>query len=372
MIFSFRGHASSLDTRAIARSDPSLMRLRRTLVDEMGVAASRADRLIDEMLLRALTRWGDDVVRGHSATLNRVVDLRERLDDLYDGVLAFNARTGTHAGKAPLNRSGLRDQLGEIETLIKDLDIELAKLRRPVESLLPDNTGMRDALADALDEVAGAGRTARRPGHEHRDVLADTVREAGRRRSRLARKGFRPHPSGQDRTFRRTFADGSTVDLTIEGGRYRVHTRDAAGVELHFNEYDVLLTPYARRPLTTSLMQAHHGLQNSLMTRLFREFGYNGEAAPTVWLRNSRRGSPHGSITAAQNAARSTRASSKTTLAEIRRLAIKDLRQTHMPDEAIARYVRAFDTYFERNVLPNMSSADRARLLGGWTPGAGL
>jgi len=373
VIFSFRGIVSAFDPRSVARSDRAFMRLRRVMTEELGLSATRADRLLDEMLLRALTRWGDDVIRGRSAVLDRVVDLRNRLDNLYHEILSFNNRTGTHStARVPSSgRSSVRDQLREIDQLIQQLDAELATLGQPLENMLPSSTARRDVVAETSDEISRAGRSTRRPGHEHRDVAADTVREVGRRRSRLARKGFVNHPPGQDTTFRRTFSDGSWAEFTIEGGRYRVRTRDASGVEIEFAEYDILRSPYASRPLTTSLMQAHHGMQNSLMTRLFSRFGYSGEAAPTIWLRNSRRGSPHGAITAVQNSTRSTRASSRTTLSDIRRWAIEDLRLTHMPEDRITQYLREFDEYFARTVLPQMSAADRSRFLGDWRPPSG-
>lgn len=373
MRFSFRGLSSHFDPRAMARSDPAFVRLRRTMTEQLGLDAARADRLLDEMLLRALTRWGDDVLRGQSALLDRVVSLRERLDDLYHQTLNFSARSGPSTTRvSAAGRPSVRDQLREIDQLIRQLDDELAALGRPLHEIHPGSAATRDIAAETADEVARAAASTRRPGHEHRDVLADTAREAGRSRSRLSRKGFRAHPPGQSQVFRREFADGSWAEFRIEGGRYHVRTRNAAGVESTFAEYDILHSPYANRPLTTSLMQAHHGVQNSMMTRLFGRFGYSGEAAPTIWLRNSRRGSPHGAITAVQNAGRSTRSSSATTLSEIRRLAIEDLRLTHMPEVQINAYLRVFDEYFARAVLPAMSRADRLRLLGDWRPPSGV
>lgn len=373
MTFTFRRIATALDIRRIATSDAAFTRLRRRMVDDLGIDARQADRILDDMLARALTRFGDHFVLGRSELLDQVIHLRDRLDGLYHEILNFDGAVGrkSTARVQGAARPSIKDQLTQIETLYRDLDDRIRALSAPPEDLkLPPATA-RDVAAETMGEVAKATPTPRRPGHSHRDVVADRLKELGRRFSRLHRKGFRPHPPGQDVTFRRTFADGSTADFTIEGGVYKVTTRDASGLETTFREYDLLSSPYGRRPLTTSLVQAHHGLQNSLMTRIFGRFGYSGDAAPTIWLRNSRRGSPHGAITAAQNSAKALRETTATTLSEIRRLAIEDLRLTHMPEDMITAYLLAFDSYFEKAVLPRMSAADRTRFLGSWKPPSG-
>lgn len=374
MTFFFRRIACSIDPRRIAESDATFRRLRSRMVDELGIDPARADRLLDDMLARALTRFGDQFVLGKSELLDQVVDLRDRLDTLYHQVLNFDRRSGAVSTLRvdPSGRASIQEQLRQIDALYRELDDALERLGRPLESLLPAPGAARSIADDTADEIARliddarqAGRLVRRPGHGHRDIGLDITQ------GRLSRRGFTEVPGSNGTAFTRSFADGSTATFRMENGRYVVTTRDAGGVETTFREFDLLSTPYARRPFTTSLMQAHHGLQNSLMTTLFERFGYDGGAAPTIWLRNSRRGSPHGAITATQNSHGATRRTTLTTLADIRRVAIEDLALTDMPHDMITAYIRAFDEYFEAAVLPQIPAADRARLLGAWRPSSG-
>ena len=49
-----------------------------------------------------------------------------------------------------------------------------------------------------------------------------------------------------------------------------------------FKEFDTLTEPYKSKPLSTRVIQAHHGCQNALMKKFFGAFGYKGEEAPHV------------------------------------------------------------------------------------------
>jgi hypothetical protein len=374
MSFSFRGIVSHIDLRRLASSDHSFTGLRRRMIDDLGMDATRADRLLDDMLARAMTRFGDDFVLGKSQLLDDVVNLRERLDGLYHQILNFDRRSSTHSTTRidPTGRTSIADQLRAIDDLYHQLDDALEQLGKPLHEVHPSSSSVRslaERTAREIDDIINAadtaGRLSRRPGHDHRDIDLDISQ------GRLSRRSFKPVAGSGGTSFIRTFADGSTATFTMVGGRYRVHTKDASGLETTFHEYDLLQTPYGRRPLTTSLMQAHHGLQNSLMTNIFEQFGYDGGAAPTIWLRNSRRGSPHGAITATQNSLGSSRRTALQTLSEIRRVAIEDLALTDMPHDMINAYILAFDRYFERAVLPQMSTADRTRDLGTWQPPSG-
>lgn len=372
-VWSFRGVASAIDPRRIVRSDVTFQRLRRRMVDDMGMDGARADRILDDMLARALTRFGDEFVLGKSKALDRVVQLRDRLDTLYHDALNFRGRStpgGTQRVKAD---ASVPDQVREINRLYDELDAALDELGRPVEALRPSSGATRsvaERTADEIDAIIAAARGrdgfGRMPGHEHRDIGLDITQ------GRLKRRGFVEVPGSDGKSFTRRFkTDGSTATFTMENGAYKVTVRDAAGLETTFREFDLLSTPYARRPFTTSLMQAHHGLQNSLMTDLFSDFGYDGGAAPTIWLRNSRKGSPHGTITASQNSERAARKAGLRTLAEIREVGIEDLARCDMPHDMITAYVRAFDEYFEAAVLPRIPADRRAALLGDWKAPSG-
>jgi hypothetical protein len=370
--FVFRNIAKSIDLRQLVQSDQSFRKLRARMVDELGLEPHRADRILDDMMARAMTRFGDNFVRGKSHLLDQVVDLRDRLDTLYHSVLNFERRSGPDTGRVDLGQHGsIADQLRQIDALYRQIDDTLDQLRKPLKDFVPWGEDSRNVATETLDEVRriirnaeDAGTVIRRPGHDHRDIELDISQ------GRLTRRGFDEVEGSNGRSFTRVFAEGSEATFTIENGRYRVHARDAAGVETSFGEYDILQTPYARRPLTTSLMQAHHGLQNSLMTDLFGDFGYDGNAAPTIWLRNSRAGSPHGAITATQNSFRTARRTTATTLSSLREIAIRDLALTDMPHDKITAYIRAFDEYFEHAVLPQIP-ADQRWKLGDWKPPSG-
>jgi hypothetical protein len=355
----------------MARSDVAFTRLRRRMTDDLGIDPRQAERLLDDMLGRVLTRFGDDFVRGKSELLDQMVDLRDRLDGLYHEVLNFDSRTSATTRIDTRSRSSIDQQLRDIDQLYRQLDQTLSDLGKPLHEIFPDANSNRNLIDETVSEIRGAATSQRRPGHEHRDIEVDIRPEGRTRRSRIRRKGFQPDPPDQSRRFTRDFADGSQATFSIENGMYHVETRDAAGnVTGRFTEFDILSSPYARRPLTTSLMQAHHGLQNSIMTKLFEKFGYDGGAAPTIWLRNSRRGSPHGSITAVQNSAKSSRGAA-TTLSQLRQWAIEDLRLAQMPEAQITTYLRVFDEYFASAVLPKLRAEGRLDLLGEWTPPGG-
>lgn len=369
MTFFFRRIASRIDPRRLVSSDATFQGLRRRIIEDLGFEPAHADRILHDMLARALTRFGDEFVTGRSHLLDRVVELRQKLDGLYHHILNFNSRSGPTTTRIdPSVRGSVADQLRAIDRLYRELDEAFEQLGQPVHDLTLSDSGLRDAAEETAAEIAqildDAGPQTRLPGHEHRDIGLDVTQ------GRLSRRGFEEVPGSNGTQFRRSFPDGSSATFTIENGRYVVTTRDASGVETMFREYDILSTPYGRRPLTTSLIQAHHGLQDTLMADLFGNFGYDGDAAPTVWLRNSRAGSPHGAITATQNSNRSVRSGMRT-LSELRRVAIEDLSLTDMPHDMITAYIRSFDEYFEAAVLPRLRREGRLDLLGDWRPPSG-
>lgn len=369
MTFFFRRLASAIDPRRLVHSDATFQGLRRRMIEDLGFDPAHADRILDDMLSRALTRFGDEFVTGRSLLLDRVVDLRQRLDGLYHQILNFDAAGGTRTTRIdPTGRGSINDQLRAIERLYREIDEAFEQLGQPLDDLVPTTTGRRNVAEETAAEIAQildtAGPQTRPSGHGHRDVTLDVSE------GRLTDYGFEVVAGSNDTQFRRIFSDGSTATFTIEHGRYVVTTRDASGLETTFREFDLLSTPYGRRPLTTGLIQAHHGCQNSLMNRLFGSFGYNGDAAPTSWMRNHATGSPHGVISARQRSNSSAR-SGMTRLSDIRRVAIEDLGLAGMPNDMITAYIRAFDEYFEAAVLPQLRAKGRLDLLGDWLPPSG-
>ena len=372
--FSFRGILTSLDLAHMASTEPTLVALRRRMVERLGMSERQAGRVVENILGRALMRYGDHLVAGQSAVIDRVISLRGELDDAFHGAMEYNTRTatGTTGGAA---RPSLDAQLRRISSLLEDLDRELTKLGRPLHEIDPP-PGSGDTMAPLHALVSGTAPTTARPGTVVRDVardLTESVSATGRRvRARILSGRYR-FRRNRDGSYTKYFDDGASARFRVENGRYRVEMFDASGAKIgEAHEFAVLMTPYGRRPRTTALMQANHGYQNSTMSALFGRYGYNGDAVPTVWMRDSRHGSPHGMVTAAQNSAKSARNASGVTLEMIREWTIADLRHAGMPDAQISAYLRAIDDHFMRNVYPNIPANRRTALLGNWRAGTGL
>ncbi|WP_404385378.1 hypothetical protein [Caenispirillum salinarum] len=365
MRFSFRGHDTGMNLGAIIAGDEGFAAARRRMTDELGFPPEKADRILADMLGTTLLRYGSHLVREKSDLVAKVVDLRDRLDTLYSELLNFERRDGS-GGRVSGDRDDLDTQLRKIEGLYSELDAALKDLGTPFHGIEPPPDialGLPEHLLKEIRETDASVRT-----QDRRDVTADLTPTKPGRRSRIegGRYTFKRNADG---SYTRIFADDASVRFRVRNGRYHVETFDPSGnKQLEFSEFDVLQSPYERRPRTTALMQCHHGLQNSLMTKLFKAYNYDGGAAPTIWLRNSRRGSPHGSITAVQNGQKSTRNAAGITFEDIREWAIADLRITQMPEHKIAEYLAVFDAYFESAVLPNIPKEKYDELLGNWRP----
>ncbi len=105
------------------------------------------------------------------------------------------------------------------------------------------------------------------------------------------------------------------------------------------------------------------------MKQRFGKYGYNRDEAPAVWLRDSTGNSPHGIIThGIQNPQQSSRLTARPSYGQIRKRAVADLKTAGVPDGAIAAYIEKVDQYFKDNILPNIPEAERAKLLGDYTP----
>ncbi len=107
------------------------------------------------------------------------------------------------------------------------------------------------------------------------------------------------------------------------------------------------------------------------MSTAFGSYGYSRSAAPSIWVRDSVSGSPHQLITAAQNGSKTVRNRSGTTYSQIRQWCIADLKLAGARPQEISHFLRTFDTYFMRDIFPNIPEADRSRLLGTWSPPGG-
>lgn len=365
--FSFRGIVSAIDIAVIARTEPTLVALQRRMVHEMkpGLSPEQAARVTESIIGRALLRYGDHLVAGKSEVLNRVIALRNELDDAYDAAFSYGGSTSPAAARA-----ALETRLRNIDQLLNELDTEMTKLGTPMHELDPP-PGAADAAAALHAEIAGITPTRALTDADRRMIDEDILKG----RDKRDRRTLTPRLKGgrylftrnADGSYTKTFKDKASAVFHIENGRYRVETfgpppvRQSLGV---IRENDVLTTPYGRLPRLTALVQANHGYQNGTMTQLFRAFLYDGNAVPTIAMRNSRRGSPHGLVTDRQNAGKTMRNAPGTTLLHIRRWTIADLKMADVPDHQIAAYLEAMDRYFVDNVLPNVIAAGRQDLLG--------
>jgi hypothetical protein len=180
------------------------------------------------------------------------------------------------------------------------------------------------------------------------------------------RQGFVPFedPITGKSGYRATLPKSNgVVEFFVEDGKLSVRsTRN--GETTAFKEFDVL-GKYKDKPLSTKVMQAHHGCQSKLMEALFGK-KYNADEAPTIWLRDSTGDSPHGLIThAIQNPQEAGRLEDPNlNYGTVRDWAVADLKAAGVPDTSIREYLAAVDGYFKTQIEPTLTAAEKAELVG--------
>ncbi|MEO6772031.1 MAG: hypothetical protein ABI467_03305, partial [Kofleriaceae bacterium] len=137
-----------------------------------------------------------------------------------------------------------------------------------------------------------------------------------------------------------------------------------SGKTTTFKEFDTL-GKYKDKPLSTRVMQAHHGCQSKLMEFLFGK-KYNADEAPTIWLRDSTGDSPHGLIThSIQNPKENLRLDDPDlSYGKIRDWAVADLKAAGAPDISVREYLAAVDHYFKTTIGPSLTATQKAELIG--------
>lgn len=376
-----RGVAAFNVTEAIAAS-PTMSRLRDSLTRQHGPHAAA---LVEDMMVVVMRRAGDHYQAVRGVQIDRIMDIRTRVDGIYSSLLR---RDSTVDIDAELNR--LMRDYAELDNAIADASspiesFELSPAQRDAiaaqfrqDLLDPDSNGLQSGRFLEQDTQSG-GRIV---DEDFRDAAGRVPGDADYRYtdSRAHRKDWRPDPNDPS-TFTNTFEDGSSARLRVENVDGRdilvVTTRQRDGTELTIREEAVLVDPYGLKPRTTSLFNAHHGLQAAPMEARFGSL-YDRHAAPTIWLRNSRSGSPHGRITAIEGrtSAHTSEPGSRLTPAEIgeatypqmRRTAEREMRSVGVSEQAIRSYLTAHDVYMRDNVFPHIPAARRAELFGDWTP----
>ncbi|MDK1376444.1 hypothetical protein QN222_18330 [Sinorhizobium sp. 6-70] len=334
------------------------------------------------MVTWVMRHAGDHYVAVRGAQIDRVFKLRDELETIYRKVM--------HFGDDAPSKADLEAQLAGLVKKYKEIDDALADASRPLEPFtLPP--AARDEFAKTFaDALTGGGGKPLKNFPEQptqatvRPHSADFADASGRmpgdpgyriKESRAFIKEWGQDPQ-RPGVYLRKFADGSSAELTIVDGKYNIKTTMPDGTTLTIREGQVNVDPYARKISTTSLMNAHHGVQAHPMKAVFGDFGYDPDAAPTIWLRNSRAGSPHGRITAIEGrtglhpsepgSKMSATEIKQATYADMRRTAAAEMRTIGRSEQEIREYLTAHDRYFIDNILPKVKAAGKTGLLGDW------
>lgn len=358
-LLNFRGVASRLNLRTVAQGHPDFARLRRYLIREQGMSARRADQVLDGMLARVMHNFGDHFVAGKSSLLDRIVQLRDTLDTSYGQILDFSGN--------PVGGSrSLTDQLSDLQVLYRDLDGALLDLSRRVDETSPPD--IRTIVDPILADIRGVDATPP-AGTVRRPIGTDILIEPGRSSSRMREKNFVETAPGSG-VWIKAFKEVDT-EFRVVDGQYHITVRDKAGQVLATVREFGTIASHKLKETVGRIVQSHHGMQDLVMKTVFGRHGYNRDNAPTIWVRDSRSGSPHRLMSEAQNNAQPVRNLRTTTYKQIRDWSIADLKLAGAKPDEIAAFLRAFDAYFVKDILPKLSATERAAMLGGWTPPGG-
>jgi hypothetical protein len=342
-VFRFREHPTSVNVTRLVAEQPKLRSFRERLTarfleehpdpthpNAKAAAQVRAQNAVERLVIAAMTDFGESYVGKKGALIDQIVSARKSLSDFYDALLSSKKVGRADPAKMRRNFAELRRFLQDVSTRAEDM---IGK----------------DTEKPTLEE-------ARRRFIE--DVCPTTKKRGGRALSaakerRLRDSGFRIKNDSGFKKYRR-----GRLEIQVDGAnRFKVISMDTHGnVVEEFGEFDTLKKPYRDKPLSSRVMQAHHGCQDVVMADRFGDYGYVGSEAPTIWLRDSTGDSPHGLIThEMQNPQQSTRINdSDRSYAKIRQWAVADLRRVNAPEEAISAYLAAMDAHFNAKILPNI------------------
>lgn len=377
-LFSLKG-ASGVAEISVDKAGSKVIRDLREAMAAREIPGTVAERLIDDLLVTALTRIGRNFETAKGAHIDTVLRLRGELDALFVDIF-MSERAGT---KAQIN-AALDARLPSINAHYAELEKALAQATLPLDRMTLvaelDNTAVK-----AVSEVPAANLP-----HTERPVSADQAIESGSGISRMERK-VRGGQKGKlkdfealaDGGFKVSIDSGETV-LRIVDGRYHAEIYPPPGMSsgrepVRVSEFQVSIDPYGTRLAATALLQRNHVVQNAPMEALFGTLGYDGNKFPTMWLRNSKTGSPHGRVTSNQRHAKTEmgNAFQNTNLGDLQRRGIAEMRALGASDADIAQYMSRWDAQFRQDVLPriqqsNLSPQQVKALLGDWDPVKGL
>jgi hypothetical protein len=290
-------------------------------------------------LTAALGKLGDAFVNGKRALLKKLIEIQTEIHGLYRDVMRGR-------GEVRLDVDALRAHYRDMQAIFDELG-------KPVEEVAASTAKAGgEVKAKPIEVTPTAAKGAK-------TVVTAEVRFG----TLKGRKGFKPFVDAvTGKTGWRAKLKAGIVEFFVEDGKLSVRsTRN--GETTTFKEFDVL-GRYKDKPLSTRVMQAHHGCQTKLMEALFGN-KYSADEAPTIWLRDSTGDSPHGLIThAIQKPSENARlADPALSYGKIRDWAVADLKASGAPDDAIRGYLKAMDGYFEAKIKPQLGSR-AARLTG--------
>lgn len=361
------GEPKSVSIEGALEDVPAIGELRGKLRDrylrEPGVGAdvaeARAKRTVNDLVRAALSDFGNSFVKGKSLLLDQILVARSAIHDFYGALMSAKGE--------PPKIEDVRAKFGELRKALQDV-------AKPADELAKEATAGDELAAEKKKLAEELPKTEPPKG-------AKVPQEAGT--ARLKKKLFRWIEA--KKAWVKRYRTGH-VEYRIANERYTVesYAKGSKTPDYTFSEYDTFPKPYKDKPLSSSVMQAHHGLQDALMEFLFGAtgrnrrlgLGYDGGEAPTIWLRNSTGESPHGRIThELQNPSQTNRMNDpELSYAKIRDWGVADLKAIGCPENKIAEYLDAIDKHFADKILPRiqaavkngrMSPSEAARLIGG-------
>jgi hypothetical protein len=301
--------------------------------------AERANAEVENLLRAAFTDFADAFILPKKAALERLIKLQDEVISIYDDVLRSRSKD-------------VKIDVPALHAKYKEMQALFSELSKPATKVADEagNAGTR----------AAAGKILTKPTALPEGAII--VHPSTRLNSLVGRRGWTPLAGGGMHAKLKS----GTVDLRVVNNIIEVTSTPTGKPPVLFKEFDTLATPYGTKPKSTRVIQAHHACQDALMKRVFGKFGYEGDQAPTIWMRDSTGDSPHGVIThAIQNPQLETRAATQgLSYGMIRDWAVADLKAAGASDTAIREYLSVMDRYFEAKIEPRLKSAGRLHLKG--------
>jgi hypothetical protein len=350
-------HPSQLVTRL-----PHFAEMRANLQRRTGHDLRVIDAYLDRRLTQVVEHIGDIYLREIEAHIDNISRLRERLSHGIESVVRKDGRL------EGMSIAEFQRSFRELDAVLNDLQ----STQRYIQEMSEQRTreifqGSRErspSTADPIKSVAASHIPPNTPS-----ILAASLKSAETQKQlSLKAQSITYHVSGEVTVkFKR-----QEVKISVQDGLYHatVADRSSGNIVTQFKEFDIV-PRHGTKPLSTNVLQSHHGLQDALMLDVFSEYGYRKEHPPAIWLRNSLPGSPHRVISDIQKHTLSSRKSASPSYAQIRQWGIADLKAANAPENSIRAYMARMDKYFEANVLPKIPANEVPKLVGTYQSLAG-